>query len=110
MTRRARWHWEQVPDVSLLEEGIVPDTNWNEVEQAYDPIYVDDYAQILANFHESKPDFEHTLWITPQMSFGTGHHPTARLMIRHMRELDFEGLRVLDMGCGQEYWVYWPEN
>ncbi len=92
---------DQIPDVSLAEEGIVPDTNWNEVwERAYDPIYVDDYAQILAIFHEAQPGFEHTLWITPQMSFGTGHHPTTRLMIRHIRELDLTDARILDMGCG----------
>jgi ribosomal protein L11 methyltransferase len=90
-----------LPEVEITEEGLVPDTNWNEQwERAYDPIYVDDYCQILAAFHTEQPGFAHTLYITPQMSFGTGHHPTTRLMIRHMKELDWPGRSVLDMGCG----------
>lgn len=92
---------KMLPEVEIAEEGLVPDTNWNEVwERAYDPIFVDDYCQILATFHEEQPGYEHTLWITPQMSFGTGHHPTTRLMLRHLRELEVQGKTVLDMGCG----------
>ena len=34
------------------------------------------------------------------MSFGTGHHHTTRLMILEMMKHEFEGRRVLDMGCG----------
>ena len=84
-----------------VEESIIPHTNWNEVwEKAYDPIFVDDYCQILASFHEPQPGFKHTIWINPQMSFGTGHHPTTRLMIRHLRELSLANKDVLDMGCG----------
>ncbi|MEM9984635.1 MAG: 50S ribosomal protein L11 methyltransferase [Bacteroidota bacterium] len=84
-----------------VEESIIPHTNWNEVwEKAYDPIFVDDYCQILASFHDPQPGFLHTIWINPQMSFGTGHHPTTRLMIRHLRELNLTDIRVLDMGCG----------
>jgi ribosomal protein L11 methyltransferase len=34
------------------------------------------------------------------MSFGTGHHPTTHLMIQQMMDIDFNGKKVLDMGCG----------
>ena len=34
------------------------------------------------------------------MAFGTGHHETTSLMVRQILEQEFEGLNVLDMGCG----------
>ena len=34
------------------------------------------------------------------MSFGTGHHATTFGMMEQMLQLDFQGKRVLDMGCG----------
>jgi ribosomal protein L11 methyltransferase len=36
----------------------------------------------------------------PKMSFGTGHHPTTRLMCREIFGLELRTKRVLDMGCG----------
>ena len=75
--------------------------NWNEVwEQAWHPITINDFCQILPSFTQPKPDFTHTIVIDPKMSFGTGHHQTTRLMIHHMQHLDLKGKTVLDMGCG----------
>jgi ribosomal protein L11 methyltransferase len=34
------------------------------------------------------------------MSFGTGHHQTTSMMLSFILENNFEGKRVLDMGCG----------
>ena len=34
------------------------------------------------------------------MSFGTAHHPTTYMMLSYVAELDMQGKRVLDMGCG----------
>ena len=34
------------------------------------------------------------------MSFGTGHHATTYLMMKHQMEVDHLGKRVLDAGCG----------
>jgi ribosomal protein L11 methyltransferase len=34
------------------------------------------------------------------MAFGTGRHESTRLMIKLMREIEFTGKSVLDIGCG----------
>ena len=34
------------------------------------------------------------------MSFGTGHHETTHLMVKHLLQLDLKNKTVLDMGCG----------
>lgn len=81
--------------------NILSDQNWNKSwESNFPPVEVDSYVQIVAHFHELKPDFQHTIHITPKMSFGTGHHETTRLMIRMMKSVDFSEKTVLDMGCG----------
>lgn len=38
--------------------------------------------------------------IEPGMAFGTGRHESTRLMMKMMRDVDFSGKRVLDLGCG----------
>ncbi|MEM6630084.1 MAG: 50S ribosomal protein L11 methyltransferase [Bacteroidota bacterium] len=79
----------------------IPKKNWNkEWESNYDPIRVGNFCAIRTHFHPPSTDVQHELIIHPQMSFGTGHHETTRLVIRLMKDLSFHGKSVLDMGCG----------
>ncbi len=78
----------------------MPNINWNEEwEKNFSPINVEDKVLIRAEFHEPNPNL-HEIVIQPKMSFGTGHHPTTHLMVQQMLDMDFEGKKVLDMGCG----------
>jgi ribosomal protein L11 methyltransferase len=78
----------------------VPQTNWNEEwEKNFEPIQVDDLVSIRAPFHEN-PNLKYDIVIEPKMSFGTGHHETTHMMVRHLLQLDLENKKVLDMGCG----------
>ncbi|MCA6078597.1 50S ribosomal protein L11 methyltransferase [Fulvivirga sedimenti] len=75
--------------------------NWNEEwEKNYDPIEVDGICRVRAVFHEANPEFKYEIIINPRMSFGTGHHSTTWLMMKHQLETDHVGKRVLDAGCG----------
>jgi ribosomal protein L11 methyltransferase len=80
----------------------VPDKNWNEVwESSFNPVAVDDYCYIRAEFHKPVIEkYKHVITISPKMAFGTGHHATTYMMIRAMSQIDFQGKSVLDFGCG----------
>lgn len=79
----------------------LPDTNWNAVwESGFNPVTVEDFCAIRADFHPPFENFKHEIIITPKMSFGTGHHPTTYLMIQQMKNIDFENKRTLDFGTG----------
>lgn len=100
---------EQLENVGILHREDIeisftyqemPNINWNEEwEKNFSPINVEDKVLIRAEFHDPDPTM-HEIVIQPKMSFGTGHHPTTHLMIQQMLEMDFEGKKVLDMGCG----------
>ena len=77
----------------------IPVVNWNSHwESSFHPIVVGDYT-VRAPFHPPKKT-THELIIEPKMSFGTGHHQTTQLMMKHALEIDMAGKSVLDMGCG----------
>ncbi len=100
---------EQLENVGILHREDIqisftyqemPNINWNEEwEKNFSPINVENKVLIRAEFHDPDPTM-HEIVIQPKMSFGTGHHPTTHLMIQQMLEMDFEGKKVLDMGCG----------
>jgi ribosomal protein L11 methyltransferase len=74
--------------------------NWNiEWEKNFNPITIDDQCSVRAPFHE-KPETEFDIIIEPKMSFGTGHHATTHMMLQFILKNDWEGKKVLDMGCG----------
>lgn len=86
-------------EISYTVNHIEP-VNWNEEwEKNFEPIEVDGICSVRAPFHP-KPDTEYDIVIEPKMSFGTGHHETTHLMIKHLLKLDITGKKTLDMGCG----------
>ena len=89
-------------EVGLAEwaESEVPEANWNAVwESEYEPVHFGTRAILRAPFHVAPPSGLDVV-IRPEMSFGTGHHPTTRLMMEMLLDHVPAGLRVLDMGAG----------
>lgn len=76
--------------------------DWNaEWEKNYfKPLIIDNSCIIQSTFHNEPAIYKYNIIIEPKMAFGTGHHQTTELMIREMLDHDFDGKRVLDMGCG----------
>lgn len=87
----------------LLNHNIteIEGVNWNEEwEKEYQPIMVENQCLIRAPFHSNDPRFLFQVVIKPQMSFGTGHHDTTYLMVKHILNENLFNKAVLDMGCG----------
>jgi len=103
------WNADLLTDVQILQSDEVvfsyevkeiEQVNWNEEwEKNFEPIVVENEVSIRAPFHED-PKLTYDIVIEPKMSFGTGHHETTYLMIRHLMGLDLSGKKVLDMGSG----------
>ncbi|MCL9806623.1 50S ribosomal protein L11 methyltransferase [Flavobacterium amniphilum] len=103
------WNEAILEDIYILENPEfkisytfeeIEQTNWNEEwEKNFDPIDVDGLCHVRAPFHP-KTDAQFDIVIEPKMSFGTGHHETTHMMIQHLLEMDVNGMKTLDMGCG----------
>lgn len=97
----ANVHILQSEDFKITyDQREIERVNWNEEwEKNFTPILVDEICSVRAPFHE-KPDTRFDIVIEPKMSFGTGHHATTHMMIKHILNNEWEGKTVLDMGCG----------
>ncbi len=83
----------------------IAQVNWNEEwEKNFNPILIDKTVYIRAPFHEKLPNILYDIVIEPKMSFGTGHHQTTHMMVKHLltiaKENKLQDKTVLDMGCG----------
>ncbi len=75
--------------------------NWNaQWEADYPPVFIDDKCVIKAHFHQIEQKYPYEIWITPKMSFGTGHHDTTSLMIKTQWSINHKDKNVLDAGTG----------
>ncbi len=75
--------------------------NWNaEWEKNFQPVIVDGFCTVRADFHKLDVITPYEVVITPKMSFGTGHHATTKLMMTRMQYIDFNGKEVFDFGTG----------
>jgi ribosomal protein L11 methyltransferase len=77
-----------------------PFKNWNKKwESSFNPIIINENCQIRASFHQPS-DKKYDIIINPEMSFGTGHHETTRLMAKDLFKHDLKNKTILDFGSG----------
>ena len=80
---------------------LIPNQNWNAIwESNFQPIRINNFCGIRADFHPSFIKVKHAITINPKMAFGTGHHETTLSIMEVMETLNFKGKKVFDYGCG----------
>lgn len=95
---------EELPGGLYNSWEVVPleDKNWNDLwEKDYSIIQLSKGWEICAPFHDQKNiSGTKSVIIEPQMSFGTGHHPTTLMMCNYLISDSPIDQNVLDMGAG----------
>lgn len=85
----------------FVEENTVDDGDWADGwRQYFHPLPIGEKFIVKPTWEQCEPEGRIVLEIDPASSFGTGQHETTALCLRALEELDVEGARVLDMGCG----------
>lgn len=76
------------------------DRDWVRASQAQlEPLTIGERLWIGASWHQPAPG-RIALRIDPGLAFGTGSHPTTKLILAHLERSMRGGERVLDYGCG----------
>ncbi len=106
---KKNWHPTQEEQLKMImqqqeidyHQTEIPSQNWNSLwESNFQPIVINQFCAVRADFHPPITDVEHELVINPKMAFGTGHHETTRMVIEIMQAIDFREKNILDYGCG----------
>jgi len=85
-----------------IRESVIEETNWAEAWKVYfKPRRVGKRIIVCPSWEQVDvgPD-EILLELDPGQAFGTGDHPTTRLMLEFAEEYVRPGDRVFDVGCG----------
>lgn len=97
--RRALQSCGQAPGLAHTVE-ILPDDDWVRRSQAqFAPIALE-RLWIGASWHDLPADAKLVMRMDPGMAFGTGSHPTTKLVLQFLEQEIHGGERVLDYGCG----------
>ncbi|MBX3241617.1 MAG: 50S ribosomal protein L11 methyltransferase [Chitinophagaceae bacterium] len=93
----------EIFDINGIKYSIsnINNRNWNEIwESGFDPVVVNDFVAVRAEFHPPVSGVAHEVVITPKMSFGTGHHATTHMMLEMLRTFSPHDKEVVDFGTG----------
>ena len=78
----------------------IEDQDWVRATQSqFPPIQVAERLWIVPSWHEA-PAEGTAIRLDPGLAFGTGSHPTTRLVLGWLARRRLAGLSVLDYGCG----------
>jgi ribosomal protein L11 methyltransferase len=87
--------------VKFIESLIIKEENWNkEWEESIEPVRVNERIVITPSWKEDTVSAPLKIVINPQMSFGTGHHETTRMVANLLESSVEKGDFWIDAGTG----------
>lgn len=85
--------------VKIISCENIPAKDWIlENQKQFQPIILDKIA-IIANWHKKIPK-KINIQVDPGQAFGSGSHPTTKMILCWLENNKLENLSVLDYGCG----------
>ena len=79
----------------------IQDQNWNkDWEDSLEPIFVNERIAITPTWKLHEVHHPLTIVINPQMAFGTGYHPTTRMVCKELEDWVYPNSNWIDAGCG----------
>ena len=86
---------------TLLSESVIEDENWNAQWESdgFKRVEIEGVMVIRAPHHEPAEEGVMDIVVAPQMSFGSGHHQTTRMMCRLIHALQ-PTANIKDAACG----------
>jgi ribosomal protein L11 methyltransferase len=84
----------------VFSTGEIADQDWVRATQAqFEPVLIGERLWIGPSWHRPAPQ-RIAVTIDPGLAFGTGTHPTTKLVLAYLDRTVRGGERVLDYGCG----------
>ena len=71
----------------------------NEWRENFPPLEIGRFL-IVPSWEDAPPSDKIAIELDPGLAFGTGQHPTTRMCLELLGELNLDGQRLLDVGCG----------
>ncbi len=97
----ALWHLGQIHPLPPARFRVLREEDWAQAwKKAYKPLPVGRRLVIVPAWLENPHPDRVPVFIEPGMAFGTGMHPTTRLVLLEVERLAPGQARVLDVGCG----------
>lgn len=84
-----------------VESSIIKEENWNkEWEDSIEPVWVNERIVVTPSWKQETVSAPMKIIINPQMSFGTGHHETTRMVANLLEQSVRPGDFWVDAGTG----------
>ena len=84
-----------------MKTALLPETDWAESwKENYPPQEIGDSLVIVPYWLADQPTSRKKIILDPGLTFGTGSHPTTRMVLQTMEKLACPAFHCLDLGSG----------
>lgn len=100
--RQGLWHLRQLGAVSELEVETLRQSDWeNSWKEYFQVARIGRRIVVKPSWREYTPEADDVVVeIDPGVAFGTGLHPSTRLCLQWLEEIDLNGKAMADVGAG----------
>lgn len=79
----------------------IAEKDWvKETQSQFQPIQINDKIWIIPSWHKIQNNNAISIHLDPGLAFGTGSHPTTKICLDWLTNIDLKGKTILDYGCG----------